>query len=66
MNTIAAAILFHTCEELAFELSIRALNEYHLKEVHMIKLVGFEYHCELLSHILAEMLPKLSEHFKAH
>jgi hypothetical protein len=66
MNTIVAALLYHTCEEIAFELAIRALNEYHLKEVHMIKLVGFEYHCELLGHILAEMLPQLSTHFKEH
>lgn len=57
MNNIAASLLFHTDEVLAFELAIRALNDYHLKEVHMIKLPGFYYHCELIEYIISDKLP---------
>lgn len=52
MNNIAGCLLFHTNEVFAFELVIRALNDYHLKEVHMIKLPGLYYHSELLDFIL--------------
>ena len=40
MNNIAASLLYHSDEVIAFELVIRALNDYHLKEVHMINLPG--------------------------
>lgn len=63
MNNIAASLLFHTSEVIAFELVIRLLNDYHLKEVHMIKLPGFYYHCELLETIFADFMPELSDHF---
>jgi len=48
MNNIAAALLFHTSEVIAFELVIRLLNDYHLKEVHMMELPGFKFHCRAL------------------
>ena len=48
MNNIAAALLFHTSEVIAFELVIRLLNDYHLKEVHMMELPGFRFHCRAL------------------
>jgi len=35
MNYIAASLLYHADEVIAFELLCRILNEYHLKEVHM-------------------------------
>lgn len=48
MNNIAGSLLFHTNEIIAFELVIRALNDYHLKEVHMTKLPGLHFHCDIL------------------
>jgi hypothetical protein len=48
MNNIAASLLFHAGEVIGFELAIRALNDYHLKEVHMAKLPGLFYHCVVL------------------
>lgn len=52
MNNIAASLLFHAGEVIGFELAIRALNDYHLKEVHMTKLPGLYYHCEILEYII--------------
>lgn len=66
MNNIAGSLLHHSNEVLAFELVIRLLNDYHLKEVHMIKLPGLYHHCEILEHILADQLPDLAQHLKLH
>jgi hypothetical protein len=62
MNAFAGSILFHTDEVLAFELVIRALNDYHLKEVHMARLPGLFVHCDILQVLLGESLPKLDAH----
>jgi hypothetical protein len=40
MNFIVASLYFHCGEVLAFEFTIRALNDYHLKAVHMSELPG--------------------------
>jgi hypothetical protein len=64
MNNIAASLLFHSGEVIGFELAIRALNDYHLKEVHMVKLPGLYYHCEILEVILNEHLKELALQFK--
>ena len=56
MNAFAGSILFHTDEVLAFELVIRALNDYHLKEVHMARLPGLFMHCDILQVLLRENL----------
>lgn len=48
MNSFAGCILYHTDEVIAFELVIRALNDYHLKEVHMVRLPGLYVHCDIL------------------
>jgi hypothetical protein len=66
MNNIAASLLYHTDEVFAFELLIRALNDYHLKEVHMPKFPGVDQHCEALEKIIAEKLPDLAAHFAKH
>ena len=57
MNAFAGSILYHTDEVLAFELVIRALNDYHLKEVHMARLPGLFTHCDILQVLLRENLP---------
>jgi hypothetical protein len=52
MNNIAGALLYHSNETIAFELIIRLLNDYHLKEVHMFKLPGLYYHCEVMDIVI--------------
>jgi hypothetical protein len=64
MNNIAASLLFHAGEVIGFELAIRALNDYHLKEVHMAKLPGLYYHCEVLEAIIQEQLPEIATKFQ--
>ena len=64
MNNIAGSLLFHSDEVIAFELILRALNDYHLKEVHMAKLPGFYHHCEVLDALIDKTLPALAQHFK--
>lgn len=59
-----AAFYFHAGEVLAFELTLRALNDYHLKEVHMMKLPGLFYHCDMLNLLLKEEIPRLWAHFE--
>jgi len=66
MNNIAASFLYHSNEVIAFVLVIRALNDYHLKEVHMIKLPGLYYHCDIIQQLLKENLPELARHFEKH
>ena len=63
MNQIVASLFFHAGEVLAFELTLRALNDYHLKEVHMMKLPGLFFHCEILNILLKEELLGLYNHF---
>lgn len=64
MNNIVGSLLYHAGEVIGFELAIRALNDYHLKEVHMIKLPGLYYHCEILEVLVKENLKRLAGHFK--
>jgi hypothetical protein len=64
MNNIAASLLFHAGEVIGFELAIRALNDYHLKEVHMAKLPGLYYHCEVLEVIIQEQLTEIATKFQ--
>ena len=64
MNYIVAALFYHCGEVLAFEMTIRALNDYHLKEVHMSKLPGLYYHCDIIRGIMKEELPDLMSHFE--
>ena len=63
MNYIVASLYFHCGEVLAFELTIRALNDYHLKAVHMARLPGLYYHCDIIKALLKEELPPISNHF---
>lgn len=44
MHNIVASLLYHSNEVIAFELAIKALNDYHLKEVLMPKLPGLLMH----------------------
>jgi hypothetical protein len=62
MNQIVASLYFHAGEVLAFELTIRALNDYHLKEVHMMKLPGLYHHCEVLEVLIKKEFPILKSH----
>ena len=62
MNYIAGSLLFHTDEVLGFEIGLRALNDYHLKEIHMPRLAGLYVHCDILNSLMKENLPKLTEH----
>lgn len=64
MNYIVASLYFHSNEIFAFELTIRALNDYHVKEVHMRNLPGLYHHCEILEAIIKQELPALANHFK--
>jgi len=54
MNNLVGSLLHHSNEVIAFELTIRALNDYHFKEVQMFNLPGLYFHCEMLEHILQE------------
>ena len=64
MNFIVATLLFHCGEVLAFEMTIRALNDYALKAVYMSKLPGLYFHCEVIQALMKEELPELVVHFK--
>ena len=63
LKYIVASLFFHCGEVLAFELTIRLLNDYHLKEVHMSKLPGLYMHCEVIRALVQEELPELHSHF---
>ena len=63
LNYIVASLYYHCGEVLAFELTIRTLNDYHLKEVQMAKLPGLYMHCEIIRVLVKEELPDLSAHF---
>lgn len=63
LNYIVASLYFHCGEVLAFELTIRLLNDYHLKEVHMSGLPGLYQHCEVIKALVQDELPNLAAHF---
>ena len=62
LNYIVASLFFHCGEVLAFELTIRLLNDYHLKEVHMCELPGLYQHCKVIKVLVQEELPELAAH----
>ena len=66
MNYIVASLFYHCGEVLAFEMTIRALNDYHLKEVHMSKLPGLFFHVEIITALMKEEMPQVMEHFEYH
>lgn len=57
------SLYYHCGEVLAFELTIRALNDYHLKEVQMAKLPGLYMHCEIIRVLVQDEISELSAHF---
>ena len=59
-----ASLYYHCGEVLAFELTIRLLNDYHLKEIQMANLPGLYHHCEVIKVLVSEELPELAAHFK--
>ena len=61
MNYIAASLLYHSDEVIAFALLVHLLNDYHLKEVHMSDLHGFYEHNHIIEYLLAEFLPAVSD-----
>ena len=63
LNYIVASLFFHCGEVLAFELTIRLLNDYHLKEVQMANLPGLYHHCDVIKALVQEELPELNRHF---
>ena len=60
MNFIASALLYHVDEVMALEIIVRLLNDYHLKEVHMPRMLGLYTHCDVAQAIIASKLPRLS------
>jgi hypothetical protein len=62
MNNIVGSLLYHTDEVTAFELSLRLLNDYHLKEVHMDELPGVFHHAKVLEQQIRRTLPTLAQH----
>ena len=52
LNFIVAAIQFHCGEVLAFEMTVRILNDYQLNECHMDKLPGLTYHSKIINILL--------------
>ena len=64
MNFIVASLFYHCGEVLAFEMTIRALNDYHLKAIYMSQLPGLIFHCKVLQALLLEEIPDLGKKFK--
>lgn len=52
MNNIAGCLLYHSDSVIAFELILRALNDYHLKEVHMTSLPGVYSHSAAIQNLI--------------
>ena len=63
MNFIAACLLYHSDEIIAFGLFDALLNDYGLREVYTSELVGLFKHARIMEAILSEKLPDLYEHF---
>lgn len=63
LNSFAAGVMWHSGEILAFEIVLRAMNNYHLKEVHMPRVPGLFHHSEVLQVLVKENLPELSRLF---
>ena len=62
MNYIVACLYFHAGQVLAYELAIRILNDYHLKEVVMHNLPGLTTHTDVTKALMKELIPDLHEH----
>lgn len=64
MNYIAAILLIHSDEVIAFQLLEHLLNDYQLSDVYINDLEGLHKHCRIIDALILEKLPKLSSLFK--
>lgn len=64
MNFIAASLLYHSDEIIAFYLLERILNEYKYKDIYLNEMEGFHKHCRIIEYLLLEKIPLLYEHFQ--
>lgn len=64
MNFLAACLLLHSDEILAFYFLETLLAEYELREVYTIDFIGLYKHCKILDAIMNEKMFSLQNHFK--
>ena len=66
MNFIAGALLWHCSEPDAFWLFVSLMEDFNLRENYMASLPGLSKHCQIISLLLMEYLPRLHLHFSEH
>jgi hypothetical protein len=66
MNFIAASLLFHSNEVIAFYLFESILNDYKLKDIYLGNLEGIQKHFSIIEAIINSELPELHKHLKNH
>lgn len=64
MNMIAATLLYHCSDFMAFWLMVFLLNKLKLRYFFEPKMPGFQTHTDILEKSVAEKLPDLFEHFQ--
>jgi hypothetical protein len=63
MNFIAAAILWHASEVDAFWIFVRMMEDYELRDIYLENFPGVSKHCQIITLLLLEYMPKLHQHF---
>ena len=63
MNFVAAAILWHAWESDAFWIFVKLMEEYELRDIYLPELPGVGKHCQIVSLLMLDYLPKLHSHF---
>lgn len=66
MNFIAASLLLHSDEVIAFTLFEYLLNECKLRDVYVRDLEGLYRHCKIIEVVLIDKIPELYEHLSKH
>lgn len=66
MNFIAAALLWHCSESDAFWLFVCLMEDFDLRDNYLVALPGLSKHCQMISLLMMEYLPRLHLHFSEH
>ncbi len=66
MNFIAASLLYHCSEELAFWLFVSLIEEHEMRDIYQNNLPGLSKHCQIIEILQSNHLPQLFYHFSKY
>ena len=63
MNFIVGALLYHSCEEVAFWLFVALVEDHEMRDIYMPGLPGLYKHTQIIDILILENLSTIYKHF---